>query len=88
MLATRSGFAFCRFARRRPVSRSEFGFDPVPLELDVDEPEDDGPNEILGLGTFGITVGDVPAVVGNGTISKGFFFKLGGFCCCGLATVG
>lgn len=44
-------------------------FDPVPFELDVDEPEDDGPNDIFGLGTFGITVGGVPAVVGNGTIS-------------------
>lgn len=69
MLATKSGFAFCRFANRSPVSRSEFAFDPVPLELDVDEPEDDGPSEILGLGTFGMTVGGVPAVVGNGTIS-------------------
>lgn len=69
MLATRSGFAFCKLANRRPVSSREFAFEPAPLELDVDEPEDDGPREILGLGTFGMTVGGVPAVVGYGTNS-------------------
>lgn len=69
MLATRSGLAFCKFANKRPVSRREFVFDPVPLELDVDEPEDEGPKEILGLGTFGMTVGGVPAAVGYGTNS-------------------
>lgn len=53
ILATRSGLAFCRLANKSPVSRSEFGFDPVPLELDVEDPEDDGPKEMLGLGTFG-----------------------------------
>lgn len=53
ILATSRGLAFCRLANKSPVSRSEFGFDPVPLELEVDDPEDDGPKEIFGLGTFG-----------------------------------
>lgn len=69
MLATRSGFAFCKLANNKPVSSREFAFDPVPLELDVDEPDDDGPKDILGLGTFGMTVGGVPAAVGYGTNS-------------------
>lgn len=53
MLATNSGFAFCRLANKSPVSSSEFGLDPVPLELDVDDPEEDGPKDMFGLGTFG-----------------------------------
>lgn len=88
ILATRSGFAFWRFARSSPVSRSEFGFVPVPFELDVDEPEDDGPNEILGLGIFGRTVGGVPLADDNGTISKGFFLMFGDFIGCGFVTGG
>lgn len=88
ILATNRGFAFCRLASKSPVSSRELGFDPVPLELDVEDPEEDGPKDIFGLGTFGCTAGGVPAVVGNGTISKGFFFRLGGFWCSGLVTGG
>lgn len=82
ILATSSGLTFCRLARRRPVSSRELGFVAVPLELDAEELEEDGPSEIFGLGSFG---GVPPAVAVNGTISYGFLreFEAGCCSCCG-----
>lgn len=70
ILATNSGLTFCRFASRRPVSSRELGLvvPAVPLELDAEELDEDGPNEICGLGSLG---GVLTAAV-NGTISNCF----------------
>lgn len=73
MLATSRGLTFCRLASSRPVSSRELGLVAVPLELDADELEEDGPREIFGLGSFG---GVAPAVTVNGTRSNGFLREL------------
>lgn len=78
MLATSNGLTFCRLASSRPVSSRELGLvaAPVPLELDAEELEEDGPSDIFGLGSFG-------GVAVNGTISNGFLREFEAGCCCG-----
>lgn len=84
MLATSTGFAFCRFAS---VSRRAFGEVPgaspsdagmggmVPLvEVDDADEEEDGPMVTFGLGSFIVPPAEPPDPSRNGTSSYGFAF--------------